>query len=331
MANVVYPSLYQGVLDAIAFVNFNFSWVVSAGCIMDVDFHDELTAATASPLVVVAMLGLRYIIAVHRNHHESERALRKIRRKHANAAILVAFLFYSSASSAVFRAFACESLDDGKKYLRSDYRIECDSPKHRAFQIYAGFMIAVYPLGIPMLFAILLFRSRRVLTNAYLRTYNGETRQQSTSSLWKAYRPSVFYYEVIECGRRVMLTGVVVFIYPNTSAQVAVTLAIAFVFALASERLNPYNSNLDGWVSRTGHVMVVLTMYVALLTKVDVSNEGNQSQNIFAGILVSAHIAMILTAFVEAVVLIYSVRQRDVPRPRSRSTSSCVMPVDNFS
>ncbi|CAN0133812.1 unnamed protein product [Ascophyllum nodosum] len=191
-------------------------------------------------------------------------------------------------------------------------------------------MIVVYPLGIPMLFAILLFRSRRVLTNAYLRTYNGEMRQQSTSGLWKAYRPSVFYYEVVECGRHVMLTGVVVFIYPNTSAQVAVTLAIAFIFALTSERLNPYNSNLDGWVSRTGHVMVVLTMYVALLTKVDVSSEGNQSQNIFAGILVSAHIAMVLTAFVEAVVLICSVRQRDVPRPISRSTSSCMMPVDNF-
>ena len=35
-----------------------------------------------------------------------------------------------------------------------------------------------------------------------------------------------------------MLTGVVVFIYPNSAEQIAVTLAIAFIFAL----------HLNGWI-----------------------------------------------------------------------------------
>ena len=126
-----------------------------------------------------------------------------------------------------------------------------------------------------------------------------------------------------------MLTGIMVFIYPNTTAQIAVTLAMAFVFALVFERLNPYENRMDRWVARIGHIMVVLTMFVALLTKVDVSREGTQSQDIFAAILVTAHIAMVLTGVTEAVLLICSVQQNDSPVPRSRSIP--VLPVETFS
>lgn len=275
----------------------------------------------------MALLGLTYFIALHRNEG-SEIGRRMVRRKHVNAVILVAFLVYSSTSSAIFRTFACDSLDDGNVYLRADYRISCTTVTHTVFKIYAGFMIVIYPLGIPVFFAILLFRNRKILENAPLRTYNGEMLQQSTSTLWKPYKPSAFYYEVVECGRRLILASIVVLIYPDTAAQIAVTLAMAFIFALTSERLNPYESQWDVWVARIGHIMVALTMFVALLTKVDVSSEGTQSQNMFAVILVVAHIVMIATGIGEAICLAFSVKQRDSPLPRSRSTPS--LPVDDF-
>ena len=326
---MVYPRLYQRLLDVIALANFDLGWIPSAACIMDIDFHVELIAATVGPLILVALLGLTYTIALHRNRG-SERALSAVQQKHANATIVIALLLYSMASSVVFRAFACDPLDDGKVYLRSDYRIECNSPKHKAFQIYAAFMLVAYPLGIPTLFALLLFRNRKALVDTSLRNDTRDLLQQSTSNLWKPYKPSAFYYEVVECGRRVILTGVVVFIYPNTAAQIAVTLAIAFIFALTSERLDPYDSHWDGWVSRIDHVMVALTMYVALLAKMDVSNEVSQSQALLASVLVAAHIGMVLTVVAEAIVLVCSVRQRDLPRPRRRRTNY-VVPLDDFS
>ena len=188
--------------------------------------------------------------------------------------------------------------------------------------LYAAFMIVVYPLGIPTLFALLLFRNRKGLEDTSLRNDNSDLLQQSTSYKWKPYKLSAFYYEVVECGRCVMLAAVVVFIYPNTAAQVAITLAIAFIFAFVSERLDPYESHWDGWISRIGHVMVVVTMYVALLAKVDVSKEGSQSQALLAGVLVAAHIAMVLAVVAEASILVYSVRQRDSPLPRARTNLS---------
>lgn len=42
------------------------------------------------------------------------------------------------------QTFMCDSLEDlEKRFLRADYRIDCDSREHRAYQIYAAFMILV--------------------------------------------------------------------------------------------------------------------------------------------------------------------------------------------
>lgn len=55
----------------------------------------------------------------------------------------------------------------------------------------------------------------------------------------------------------------------------------------------------DSWLSRMGHAVVTLSMYVALLLKVDVSGERPESQNLFEGVLIAAHICMGLVVLVE--------------------------------
>lgn len=150
------------------------------------------------------------------------------------------FLVYSSVSSAVFQTFACETLDE-IEYLRADYRIRCTDAKHKAFQVYAGVMIIVYPLGIPLLYANLLFQRRAVLADAGA----DKAAAQPIAGLWEPYRPERFYHEVVECVHRVMLTGVVVFIFPNDAAQIAITTLTAFFFFATFEVLSPYKSEPD--------------------------------------------------------------------------------------
>ena len=162
MANVTFPDIYQRLLDAIDTFNFDLSWVLSAGCVFSFDFHEQLLISTTLPIAGMILLGITYVTAARRYRH-SEAALRIIRHKHVSMVLLITFLVYSSVSSTVFQIFACEDLDDGKNYLRSDYRIECDSAKHKALQIFSGFMVMLYPVGIPCLYAGLLFKYRNVL------------------------------------------------------------------------------------------------------------------------------------------------------------------------
>lgn len=47
----------------------------------------------------------------------------------------------------VFQTFACEHLDEvNKSYLRADLRIECNTPEHKVYQIYAWIMICICEL-----------------------------------------------------------------------------------------------------------------------------------------------------------------------------------------
>ena len=320
MANVIYPDVYQDFIRGLNVFNFDLSWMLSAGCLVEMDFHDRLVVSTVGVVLAMLFLGATYATATYL-HRGATEALRNVRHKHASTALFLTFVSYSSVSSVLFSMYACEDLDNGKKYLRADYRIECDSSKHMYLQVYAGFMLFFFTLGIPVVYTGLLFRDRDVLAKA---VDNREQRDRVDyiSGLWKPYRPSVFYYEVVECGRRILLAGVVVFIYPNTAAQIAVTLFMAVAFSLLSEALAPYASKWDIWLNRTGHVVVSVSMYVALLLKVDVSGERGSSQTVFEAVLVAIHVCMVLAMVMESVVLAWSLRgagQREDPSPRFRS------------
>ena len=263
-------------------LNFDLGWILSTGCIADINFHDRGIISTLGPIIVMMMIWGSYTIAVVRNSR-SEEALRRIRHKHMSAVILVTFLVYSSVSSTVLQMFDCEHLDDGNNYLRADYTILCDSLKHRALEVYACVMVIIYPVGIPALYSMLLSRNRSVLTDGNRR--GSDVYVQSTSNLWKPYKPSRFYYEVVECARRILLTGVAMLSEDDTAAKIAATLKIAVIFMVVVEVLAPYESRLDVWVSRAGHAVVYTSMYFALLLKVNVSNERQGSQRAIEAIL----------------------------------------------
>lgn len=235
--------------------------------------------------------------------------------------LLLTFLVFSSVSATLFQMFACDDLEHGKRYLRADYRIECNSTKHEALQVYAGFMILVYPVGIPLFYAALLFIHSDVLRNDKDREENELVRP--TADLWDAYKPDRFYFEVVECSRRLMLAGIAVFIYPGTAAQVAITLMIAVFYLALFEGLSPYESKWDVWLARTGHIVVFTSMFLALLNKVDVSQEDAGSQKVFEVILVTTHACMIFSVVLETgIAAWYAHPLTELEESRSRSSKS---------
>ncbi|CAM9131339.1 unnamed protein product, partial [Hapterophycus canaliculatus] len=118
--------------------------------------------------------------------------------------------------------------------------------------------------------------------------------------LWSPYQPRRYYFEVVECGRRIALTGLAVFLFPGTAAQVALEVVLAAVFIGVSEKLSPFADPLDAWLYRCGTWVVFFTMYLGLLLKVDASDDDSQSQVVFAKLLIAAHVCMIVMVVVQA-------------------------------
>ena len=279
-------------------LNLDPSWMLSAGCLVNVDFHGRLLMVTLGPILAMLTLVGTYSYVVRRPD-ASEETLKVARHKHVSSGLFIMFLVYTSASSMIFQMFDCDALDDGNDYLRADYTIQCSGPKHRVLQTFAKTMIPVYPLGIPAVFAFLLFRNRRVLLDKDARE-DATNNVRSISDLWEPYKPSRFFYEVIECGRRIVLMSVVMVVDDDSSAQIAVTLTLAIVFAVILEGLAPYESQMDAWVCRLAHAVVVFSMYYALLLKVNISNDSYNSQEVFEVMLVVLHLSMVFITIVEA-------------------------------
>ena len=68
----------------------------------------------------------------------------------------LSFLVFPMVSSAAFRAFSCESFDDGRSFLRADYSVRCNSGVHHAAMAYACVVLFLVPVGIPLGFAIVI-------------------------------------------------------------------------------------------------------------------------------------------------------------------------------
>lgn len=103
--------------------------------------------------------------------------------------------------------------------------------------------------------------------------------------------------QVVDYVRRILLTGVVAFIWAGTGAQIAVSFFIEAVFYVVSEILRPYKSPQDIWLSRTGHIVVLTSLYIALMDKVDVTDERGADQAWFGGLLVALNVCLIFMWF----------------------------------
>lgn len=108
---------------------------------------------------------------------------------------------------------------------------------------------------------------------------------------------------MVECCRRIALTGIAVFVYPESSAQLAIVLLLAVVFMVVSEILVPFERSVEMWLYRAGHYIVFASMYLALLLRVDVSDEQARSQDVFSGVLVIAHAGIVLIVIANGVLM----------------------------
>ena len=286
----MYPVVYQDFLDYLDILNFDIGLFFSSSCIVDVDFHGKLFMSTIIPIVLgLFMLTTFFIGKKMCNSHEG---VQKIKEKHVSMFILLTFFVYSNVSSVLFQMFSCEELDDGKNYLRADYSIQCDSNKHEQLQMYSIFMMIVYTIGIPIWYIYLMIKHKN-------------TDSHVMDQLSSSYKPNRYYYEIVECIRRIMLTCVIVFLFPDSASQIAITLVIAFTFFGISEALSPYSNSWDRWISMMGHVIIFMSMYIGLLLKVDVSDERSESQESFGILLIISNVLLIVLIIVEGVFLLF--------------------------
>ena len=280
---------------------------------VDTTFHHTLLLATIGPLAVVGLIFLFYMfitrVKLPMQKFASDPKIDAEKRSFAATKLKdgcyllflgLTYLVFNSVSTTIFKTFQCEHVgDDPVEYLRSDQSIDCDSPGHRLDKIYAMSMILVYPLGITVFYAYVLVKKRRELSSD---ERDRDTKLIKISFLWEMYKPRYWYFEVIECVRRLIMTGMLVLVRPGETTQVAVAMLFAIISIVLYTHLRPFENPHDNRLAIVSQWAIFFTLFAAMLIKTKVDDEDDYDQTLFGLILVACNCTAFVLAIWQAVI-----------------------------
>ena len=113
------------------------------------NYYQELLGMTLPVLIVC---GLLFGTGALRGKRLGKRLI--------NIGIAVLYLTLPTISTTIFKVFPCDWFDDGTGWLRADYSITCRDDARSLWKLYGILMLLVFPIGVPFLYFVLLWRKR---------------------------------------------------------------------------------------------------------------------------------------------------------------------------
>ena len=171
-------------------------------CLQLGSFFDQLLFLVLSPgvlglLTLVCSLGIEVLT-------KSEAASLKAGMIRALPYLLyILFFAFPLVSSRAFQALDCEEFDDGTRFLRADYSLDCDDAEYRRVIFLAWVAIALYPVGVPLLYLTLLVCARKAVLSE-----RPTALSRSLTFLHQDYELSMYWWEMIEIFKKARCTRV---------------------------------------------------------------------------------------------------------------------------
>mmetsp|Transcript_38085 Transcript_38085/g.85056 ORF Transcript_38085/g.85056 Transcript_38085/m.85056 type:complete len:411 (-) Transcript_38085:203-1435(-) len=210
--------------------------------------------------------------------------------------LLTTFLIFISTSTTLFNFFKCHEFNEAtmngggpKRYLFRDYSIDCDSSRYSIYMIYAGLMILVFPIGIPLIYWMMLWEMRETLTSPSSvdrEMANGAPTIGHLSFLVDAYKPEFYWFEVLECIRRLCLGCVVGLADPESAASAVMGIVASIAFILVFTACEPFKMPQDSQFAVILSTSLTLLFLAALMIKVDLTSDDDDDQLLFGILLI---------------------------------------------
>ncbi len=286
-----YPSSFTSMTNIVSIVNLNhLGEDLGLTCVrQDYDYVDLLIIETLYPLVAIVLLlsiGKFHAFIVRMREDNTSKS-NSLYSQYFFVMLWFTYLILPGVTSAIFQTFECLNVDpdeveDGDDYyMASDYTISCSSSRYRYGRSWAIAMIIVYPIGIPCMYAYLLWSERQRIKNRIMSESDSQSSVKTEDGLpltrlkilYSMYKPEYWYWEVIETFQRLFLTGFLVLIYQGSAAQVIVGLVIVMMFAKVYVLYSPFiESNLTT-LKEIVQWQLSAVFVVSLLLRVDVMNK----------------------------------------------------------
>ena len=176
----------------------SFAWNISFGisavgmpleCLGWSGYESKLVFFTVTPLVIALLVVLAAAIA-HSLDATSQRAVVAIVQVAVPKVLWIFFLVYPLVTVVAFEAFPCYEIDE-REFLKADVTVECGTTAHQRAKTLAWITILMYPVGLLLVNAVLLYCARRAILER-----RPSVLSSSIAFLWREYKPDVFWWEV---------------------------------------------------------------------------------------------------------------------------------------
>ena len=154
-------SMFDGVTDVLGFDLGSFifpSWTCVGGLYMRIAFNGLW------PMLLIAAFAL----ALFARAAVRKGALWVVLLQTLKIAVFISFCVLPSVTRSLFLAFQCQSfgVDDleSKAYLTASLNVECTATdEHGSIMALAAVFIIIWPVSMPLMYALLLYRCRRAI------------------------------------------------------------------------------------------------------------------------------------------------------------------------
>ena len=230
--------------------NFNPSSVFTLACIHHHfgSYSAELVITTTVPVMLAAAIWFAWLIRAHALKYDPAQCY----QQHVRLFLALCYLTLPSICTVVFSAFECESDfgPSGASFLRADLGTDCNSEHYRFMIIpWAVASILVYPLGVNVMYSIVLYRNRAAIKQG---------KAPHIAFLHDAYRPGVWYWEPVDSLRRISLSGGLA-LFHGQSSRVVVSVLLSLLWLVLYYRFAPFARNDDQAVAEMINFEILIT------------------------------------------------------------------------
>merc|ERR1712072_22418 len=189
----------------------------------------------------------------------------------------IVIIAYPPVSRRAIQYITCSEKIDGKQYLVQDYTLECFDGQWNEFFPFAVLALTIYPLGVPAFFAYKLWSRHDKLKDSNVIARYG--------FLYEMYRPGTYWWDVYEMLQKLLLTGLIVLIFPGKKLQVVIACLFDLLFLMNLLIQKPHNQGPTRNLAMMANMALTMTMYCGLVL---VSVESTKNYTLlFDGVLVA--------------------------------------------
>ena len=251
---------------------------LSLACMWRHGFEPRLILSMCAPVVFLTLVVIFELLRTMYEsatvaHKRDEWASRLLARL-LPTTLRLAFLCYPVVTNVAFEAFSCTTpFEDGSQWLISDVSLRCSSlafgyvsPEHERVMRLAWIAIGAYPLGILAVNALLLLRARSAIMAG-----KETLLSLATTFLHREFKPTLFYWELMEMARRFLLVGLFV-IQPyrrGSMMQLALATIVSSLYLIVQLVAMPYRHSADNLLALACSTNLAMLFLGCILYKYD--------------------------------------------------------------